>query len=121
MILARYRNKATASEEIEVAYYVIETDYQTQVLNLESMVPRKETYNYDITVSNEKNGIVTETAIEYIIQIKTTTNLPLKYALYDEKDNNIIETTETIQDEDGVYYINFTSQLKGFRSKKRNT
>lgn len=118
MILARYRSKATSSEEIEVAYYVIGTDYQTQSLNLDSMLPREEPYNYDITVSNEKNGIITETAIEYTMQIKTTTNLPLKYALYDEDDNNIIEATETIQDEDGVYYINFTSQTNEFGLKK---
>ena len=118
MILARYRSKATSSEEVEIAYYVIGTDYQTKTLNLDSMLPREKPYNYEITVSNEQNGIITETAIEYAIKIKTTTNLPLKYKLYDDKNNEVVETTETIQDEDGVYYINFTSSLKEFSLKK---
>jgi len=113
MILARYRSKATSQGEVEIAYYVLGTEYQTQTLNLDSMVPRQEPYNYTIAVSNEKDGLLSETAIEYTIQMKATTNLPLKYTLLEENgETNQFETTETTQDENGVYYINLKTSLK---------
>lgn len=116
MIIARYRSKAEASSnELEIAYYVFETDTITKILNLDAMVPRENTYDYGITVSNEQDGKISETAIEYAIQIRATTNLPLEYYLSDENGNVVpfeSKNEEIFKDENGVYYIELTSPVK---------
>jgi len=114
IIIARYRSKANSSEEVDIAFYVFESGTISEKLSLDSMVPRIEPYNYTLKVSNNQNGKVSETAIEYTIQIKATTNLPLNYSLVDEEGNNIFEkkNEDGIITEDDVYYIERISPVK---------
>lgn len=112
-IIAKYKSEATAKKELEVAYYVLGTQLQNQTLKLDAMVPRDEPYKYGIVITNSENERISETAIQYTLQVKTTTNLPLNFALYIEgKDDNQIIDTQTIQDDDGMYYLNMTSGVK---------
>lgn len=119
-ILARYRSKGTSAKELEIAYYTIDTGSSTQRIKLDSMVPRKESYDYGIIISNySENGKDSETAIEYTIQIRTTTNLPLQFYLYDDNEKkmqktNLITNTRPESDEDGMYYITMVTDLKEF-------
>lgn len=114
-MLAKYRSQTTANKELEIAYYVVETQHETQQLKLAAMVPREEPYKYGITILNSKNGRASETAIEYNIQIRTTTNLPLQFSIVKEGENeNQIFETQTVQDTDGVYYIKMNTGLKEF-------
>lgn len=116
IIIARYRSKADSSEEIDIAFYVFESGVISENLNLESMVPRAEPYNYTLKVSNNQDEKISETVIEYTIQIKATTNLPLDYSLTDEEGNSIPFGTKNddgiITDEYGVYYIERISPVK---------
>ena len=113
--MARYISQANASNELEIAYFVIGNEVQNQTLKLESMVPRDESYNYAINISNSENERVSETAIEYHMQLKTTTNLPLQFELMLEgQDETQIAQTETLQDEDGMYCILMSTDLKEF-------
>ena len=111
MIIARYITKAALIAKADIAFFVFETENISQTLNLDSMVPRKETYNYNIAVSNEKDGIISQVPMEYIIKIKTTTNLPLTYKLYDYNGNELISNKKEVQDDDGVYYIEMSTSL----------
>ena len=114
-VMARYISKADSSSELEIAHFIVNNEVQNQTLKLESMVPREEPYNYSITISNTKNEKVSETAIEYYIQIKATTNLPLQFSLTINKNNDQqIVTTETLRDEDGMYYVVMSTDLKEF-------
>lgn len=138
MIMARYRSKATSAEEIEVAYYVLEADFhQTQTLNLDSLVPyslegvnddgiydhTKSPYKYNITVSNEKDGRLTETAVEYTVEIKATTNLPLEYYLYFDGEKQEIEVVDVIDGEgdNKIYYKQLITSTKEFGTQKGET
>lgn len=114
-ILARYVSQATAETELEIAYYVIGNEVQNKTLKLDAMVPRDEAYEYGILVSNSKDGKTSETAIEYTLEIKTTTNLPLEFSLgLEGEDESQIIDTKTIQDEYGVYYIVMKTDVKEF-------
>ena len=123
-IFARYRSKGTSTKELEIAYYTIGADSTTQRIKLDSMVPSVQSYDYGIIISNyAENGKVSETAIEYIIQIKTTTNLPLQFYLYDDNKKetpkiNLITNTITEADEYGMYYITMTTELREFGLEK---
>ena len=113
--LARYINDAVSLGEFDIAYYVFGTDFQNKTLTLDSMVPREEPYNYTIAISNFEEGRVTETAIEYTLKIKATTNLPLNYSLsLNGEDENQIVDTNVAQDEDGMYYMVMTTEIKNF-------
>lgn len=118
-IIAKYSSQSTASKELEIAYYVLESKHETQQLKLDAMVPRDEPYKYGITVLNSKEGKVSETSIEYILQIRTTTNLPLQFAIVEEGDDkNLITNTQTVQNDDGVYYITMNTDTKEFGLNK---
>ena len=120
-IFAKYRSETETNKELEIAYYVLESEHQIQQLKLEAMVPREEPYKYGINVFNSKDGRVSETAIEYIIQVKTTTNLPLLFELKEEgNDENQFVDTQTFQDENEVYYIIKKTELKEFSLKEEN-
>ena len=118
-ILARYISQGNAQTELEIAYYVIGNEIQNQTLRLDAMVPRDEAYQYGIVVSNSEEGRVSETAIEYTLQIKTTTNLPLTFSLrLDGNEESEMVNTQTVQDEHGVYYIVMKTDLKEFGLNK---
>jgi len=113
--LARYINNAVSFGEFDIAYYVFGTDFQNQTLKLDSMVPRKEPYEYSIAISNFEDERVTETAIEYTLKIKASTNLPLNYSLsLKGEDENQILDTEVVQDDDGMHYIVMNTEIKKF-------
>ena len=57
-----------------------------------------------ISISNEKDGNIAETDIEYNLKIRTTTNLPLSISLL-ENENNIADITTNVEkDTDGTYF-----------------
>ena len=117
-IMSKYRSESLSETLIDIAYYVIDVGVQTNSLLIGEIKPQTEKYEYRISVSNSKNGKNAETSLEYTMQIKTTTNLPLIYDLYLEDDYNNktlvtqIVTSELIRDTDGVYYKKMTTNQK---------
>ena len=80
--IARYTSTATAVQEIEIAMYVLEEDYQSMNLNLGKIVPRTNPYTYDFIIANYNEEMRTDVDLEYTLKIRTTTNIPLDYELY---------------------------------------
>lgn len=115
LIFAKYRSEADATKELEIAYYVLENENQMQQLKLDAMIPREEPYKYGINVFNSRDGRVSETAIEYVIQITATTNLPLLFEIKEDgNSDNLVVETQMSQDENDVYYITMKTDLKEF-------
>jgi len=121
VIMARYENTATTIGEINVAVYVVETDYQTMDVKLDNMVPRLLPYTYTFSVSNFDEEKRTDVEIEYKIIIRATTNLPLIYELYmgesydDPGAKNLLQgSLEIIQDEDDTFFIILTAPPEFF-------
>lgn len=111
-----YESEANSTAAIDVAFFVLDDEYETQVITLEDMNPGDEQYcnfsiaNYMIDENGEK--FVSETDMEYELKIRTTTNLPLSYELYKNQSidvtglQNILET-ETVfnySDEDSTIF-----------------
>jgi hypothetical protein len=116
--LARYRTDVTNDGNISVAFMIIQSDYtETQRLIFSELIPSDEFQEYTCTVSNNNSSIRTETNIEYEINIKTTTYLPLEYKFYKKyiQDGVIIwkqcVAVESVSaDTDGTYYKNIVIQ-----------
>lgn len=91
-----------------IAFYVLDSHKQTETLKMFDIKPDSNDYTYEIDVSNFKNGKVSEVDLNVNLSIRTTTNLPVSYALYLEDDNtNILGDREVIQDSNNVYYFKY--------------
>ena len=116
--IARYRSSARSNADVNLAYYFFKDESISQELKLESILPREEPYTYTFSVANNDGTDRTETAIEYVIQIKTTTNLPLNFKVYNQEDmtHDLVTGVQTVQDSDGTYfkYVNVQKEEMGF-------
>lgn len=110
LTFSKYESNSNSNADIDIAFYLLKEDYKDMTLNLGDIVPREEPYIYKFEITNEENGNVAETDLEYSLEIKTTTNLPLSYELYMNEDytdsnaRNIITSDEAQKDEDGTYF-----------------
>ena len=118
--LSKYTSNSSSDVKTDVAFYIVKTDYKTEEILLDEIVPREEPYVYTFEVSNNDGKNTTETNLSYDLSIRTTTNLPLEYELYlneDYKDSGastIFTSDNTEQDSDSTYFRNFKTDTKYF-------
>ena len=118
--LSKYTSNSSSDVKTDVAFYIVKTDYKTEEILLDEIVPREEPYVYTFEVSNKDGKNRTETNLSYDLSIRTTTNLPLEYELYlneDYKDSGastIFTSDNTEQDSDSTYFRNFKTDTKYF-------
>lgn len=114
--LSKYQSSGIGNMNSNIAFYLISADYLTQNIKLTDLTPSDEAYVYTFTIGNKKEEEISEVDIEYTLSIVTTTNLPLRYELYEntnyqeEGSVNLISATNTVvsSDSDGTYFQNFT-------------
>ena len=117
---SKYTSNSSSDVKTDVAFYIVKTDYKTEEILLDEIVPREEPYVYTFEVSNNDGKNRTETNLSYDLSIRTTTNLPLEYELYlneDYKDSGastIFTSDNTEQDSDSTYFRNFKTDTKYF-------
>lgn len=114
--LSRYETEANSSADIQAAFYLLKEDYQSMTVKLPTMEPRAEAYKYTFSVANNDTKRRTETALEYDLQIVTTTNLPLIYELYlnGNYSKNIILTNDIKPDEYNTFFRTITTETRTF-------
>ena len=112
LTISKYESSAISYSAIQVAFYVLNRDYQSMSLNLESLFPRDEPYVYYFSVSNSNGDKTCETDMEYDLTIRTTTNLPIEYELYKNEQytndaaQSIIKSDDIVQDDDNTFSYN---------------
>lgn len=125
--LSKYESRAAANPDIQVAFYVLNDDFQTMSLNLESLSPSDEPHIYTFSVSNTDGLNICETDMQYDLKIRTTTNLPIEYDLFmnerynDSGATSIIKTNEVLKDDDGTYFRIITTDTQNFTYIKDKT
>lgn len=120
---ARYRSTALSQADVDLAYYFVKAGDISQDLKLASILPRTEKYIYTFSVANFDGENRTETALDYTIQVKTTTNLPLNFHILKQGEaSNRIINSEEIADDDGTYfkYITATGDSFGFNENEEH-
>lgn len=107
---ARYRAKGQGDANVDLAFYLLKEQSISQNLKLTSILPRQQPYTYTFSVANNDGTYRTETAIQYSITIKTTTNLPLTFSVYNQNDlnTNLATNVTTAQDSDGTFFRTIT-------------
>lgn len=103
-----YESEANSDADADVAYFVLNDEYQSQVIKLDSMNPG-DTQDFVFNISNyvlndDSEEVVSEVDMEYTLKIRTTTNLPLEYELTRSQSAGGEETFELVTDDDGTYF-----------------
>lgn len=114
--LSKYQSSGIGNTNSNIAFYLLTADYLTEKIKLSDLIPSDNPYIYTFTISNKKGEKTSEVDIEYVLSIVTTTNLPLRYELYENsnyQDSNAVNlitdsNTVTELDEDGTYFQTFT-------------
>ena len=90
-------------------------DYKTMTINLASILPQDNEYVFEFTIGNQDGIEIAEVDLEYELNLRTTTNLPLTYELYmnqqytDDGAINIIKENSVDLDEYGTYFRTITT------------
>lgn len=106
---SRYESGAISNAKAKVAFYVVEPGTYEQSISLSGIIPSDDVYLYTFTIQNYKGTNRTKVNMNYQVEFKSTTNLPLEFLIiegdtYSESSLNIIENDSYIQDENGMYY-----------------
>lgn len=128
---SKYQSSGIGNIDTSIAFYLLEVGKLNESIKINDLVPRSEPYIYIFTISNQKESKISDVDIEYILKIRTTTNLPIQYKLYlnsDYRDNssiNLINDNNSVieKDSDGTYFQEFTfaSERLYFSTPKVNT
>lgn len=125
---ALFESNSNSTANLEIAYYILEEDYQSMNINLGSLLPREEPYIYSFSIANNNGENRLETNMQYDLKIRTTTNLPLQFELYKNEEyetsgsQDIINSTKTELDEYNTYFTTYTTPISyfGYESDEKN-
>ena len=121
---SRYNSNATLTLDIQSALFIVEPGEMSYNIDVGKILPSTEPYIYTFSISNFNEEQTTDVDLEYMLDIQTTTNLPLTYRLYYDTYNlnetDIIATRELRQDEDSSWYNYFTVEGKHEFTYKEN-
>lgn len=115
LVLSKYESISNSYANVDIAFYLLNEDFQTMTLNLASLLPRNDAYTFEFSIGNQAGEDMAEIDIEYELTLRTTTNLPLTYELYmneqytDVGATNIIKENTVAKDEHGTYFRTMTT------------
>lgn len=121
--LAKYSSSGKSDANVDVAFYLLQEQTLSDEIILEDVMPSDNVYTYNFTVANNDGTKRSEVDLEYDIELRMTTNLPLNYSLYvNNGTEDLFENYETEVDEDGTYFKKIISRenVFGFNENQEN-
>lgn len=112
---SKYESYSKTNTNVDLAFYILNKDFKTMTLNLDSLFPSDEPHVYTFSIGNTDGKDNAQTDLEYNLTIRTTTNLPIEYELYmnqnytDSDATSIIKTNTVDKDESGTYFRTITT------------
>lgn len=112
--LARYETTTSTERNVDVAFWLVNTDFASERLLIDEIYPSNTAYEYTFTVSNFKDTKIAEVDLEYYLVLTATTNLPLNYeiqrggttiATFNHADTTTQNREKIITDDDGTQYV----------------
>lgn len=84
---SRYETTGVSQPEIQMAFWLVTDTNQEGEVFIEDMIPGN-SKEYAFSVSNFKDGKRSEVTTTYEVSVKATTNMPLKYEIYQVEGGN---------------------------------
>lgn len=111
-----YEKQVTSNNDLNTAIYLLDDSYQTVTVRIPDVIPSNNQYLYTFAVSNFKDDKHCDTNLEYVVHIRTTTNLRIDYELYNTLDiddaESIITSNNVELDSDGTYFRHILTNKK---------
>ena len=113
-VYSSYNSSASINTNVEKAVYILDEEELSFNIDIDGIIPSNKPYIYSFSVANYNDKKQSNVDLEYSIDFRTTTNLPLQYELYrnedysDDNSNNLLSNGVLIQDEDGSWYNTFS-------------
>ena len=111
-----YEKQVTSNNDLNTAIYLLDDSYQTVTVRIPDVIPSNNQYLYTFSVSNFKDDLHCDTNLEYVVHIRTTTNLRIDYELYNtltvDGATSIISSNTIEQDRDGTYFRHILTDSK---------
>jgi len=113
---ASYESNARLNAGIDQALYIFGTEELNLNLDPDQIVPSDDPYVYKFSVQNYNTEKDTDVDIEYTLDLRTTTNLPITIKLYRNENhdaagaNNLLGNPTIKQDEDEAFYRTYQTQ-----------
>jgi len=113
---SKYEKQVTSNNNLNTAIYLLDDSYQTVSVRIPDIIPSNNQYLYTFSVSNFKDDLHCDTNLEYVVHIRTTTNLRIDYELYNtltvDGATSIISSNTIEQDRDGTYFRHILTDSK---------
>ncbi len=113
---SKYEKQVTSNNNLNTAIYLLDDSYQTISVRIPDIIPSNNQYLYTFSVSNFKDDLHCDTNLEYVVHIRTTTNLRIDYELYNtltvDGATSIISSNTIEQDRDGTYFRHILTDSK---------
>ena len=111
-----YEKQVTSNNDLNTAIYLLDDSYQTITVRIPDVIPSNNQYLYTFAVSNFKDDKHCDTNLEYVVHIRTTTNLRIDYELYNTLDiddaESIITSNNVELDSYGTYFKHILTNKK---------
>ncbi len=105
---SRFETEIASNSALNTAIYLLNDQYQVVNVKLPDVIPSNNQYKYTFSISNYNNTKHAETTLAYDLSIRTTTNMPIEYDLYETLDitnaPSIITSNTVTLDADGTYF-----------------
>lgn len=108
---ATYQSELKLNANIDQALYIFGGEKLSFNIDSSKIVPSNASHKYKFTVSNFNASEHSDIDLEYTLDVRTTTNLPLTIKLFKGTDlnTNLISTVLEKQDADGAWYRVFNT------------
>lgn len=113
-----YQSSVKLNANIDQALYIFGGEKMSFNIDTSKIVPSSSAYKYKFSVSNFDANNQSDINLEYTVDVKTTTNLPITLSLYKNSDttNNLLSNVSFVQDSDGSWYRVFETSNPCFMS-----
>ncbi len=105
-----YESNARLNAGIDQAIYIFDRDQISFNLDPDQIVPSDDPYVYKFSVQNYNSSQDTDVDLEYTVDLRSTTNLPITIKLYRNENYdsagavNLLGSPTIKQDSDNAYY-----------------
>lgn len=102
---SRYVANGSSEAKVKIAFSLLRVDDLHHTIKLDEILPNDQYQEYTFAVRNyDESGTRIDVNMNYTITLRTTTNIPITYELYDGDGHAVSTTNELVTDDYGTIF-----------------
>ena len=107
---SRYVANGSSEAKVKIAFSLLDVTNLSETIKLDEILPNDQYQEYTFAVRNyDEGGNRIDVNMTYTVTLKTTTNIPITYELYDNEGHAIATNHELITDSYGTIFNTATT------------